>query len=130
MYFSCSRINNFTIFTTVSMIIPCWSKFFLIRLFNPIRLLSTIDVNIEFVPLSTSVFLRHKCQLSIVSDKIINNSDNFRIKSLSFSGKKCNFTCYLFSVFTLFYLILKNMSNNVGKFRFLCYIWHLWRLDN
>ena len=32
---------------------------------------------------------------------------------------KCNFICYLFSVFILFYLILENMSANVRKFRFL-----------
>jgi len=28
--------------------------------------------------------------------------------------------CFLFSVFTLLYLILKNMSTNVNKFRFPC----------
>jgi len=32
--------------------------------------------------------------------------------------------CSLVSVFTLFYLILENMSTNVRKFRFPCYIWH------
>ena len=40
---------------------------------------------------------------------------------------KCNFMCSLISVFTLFYLILENMSTNVRKFIFPCYIWHLWR---
>ena len=50
-------------------------------------LLSTIDGNEYLHTLSTAVFLHHKCQLSTVSDKIINNSDNFRIKSLSYSEK-------------------------------------------
>jgi len=50
--------------------------------------------------------------LVFVSDKIINNSDNFGIKWL-FYGK-------IFSVFTLFYLILENMSTNVRKFLFPC----------
>ena len=31
----------------------------------------------------------------------------------------------LFSVFTLFYLVLENMSINVRKFSFSCYIGHL-----
>jgi len=35
--------------------------------------------------------------------------------------------CSLFSVFALFYWILENMSTNVRKFSFPCYIWHLWR---
>ena len=35
--------------------------------------------------------------------------------------------CSLFSVFTLFYLILENMSNNVRNFVLLVIIWHLWR---
>ena len=35
--------------------------------------------------------------------------------------------CSLVSVFTLFYLILENMSTNVRQFRFPCYIWHSWR---
>ena len=35
--------------------------------------------------------------------------------------------CSLVSVFTLFYLMLENMSTNVRQFRFPCYIWHLWR---
>ena len=47
---------------------------------------STIDGNVEFVPLSTAVFLRYKCQLSFLFDKIINISDNFRIKCLSNSN--------------------------------------------
>ena len=40
--------------------------------------------------------------LIFVSDNIINNSDNFRIKCLSYSKFKCNFMCSLVSVFTLF----------------------------
>ena len=70
-------------------------------------------------------------------DKIINNSDNLRIKCLSYS-KISAILCVPFFVFTLFlfnlrkhvnnlYLILENMSTNVRKFRFPCYIWHLWR---
>ena len=59
--------------------------------------------------------------LVFVSDTIINNSDILRIKGISYK-KKCNFMCSLFSVFTLFYLILVNMSTNVRKFHFPCYI--------
>jgi len=33
--------------------------------------------------------------------------------------------CSLVSVFTLFYFILGNMSTNLRKFRFPCYIWYL-----
>ena len=50
------------------------------------------------------------CQLSFVSDKIINNSDNFRIKWLSYS-KISAIICVLYFLFLLFfYFILKNMS--------------------
>ena len=56
--------------------------------------------------------------LVFVSDKIIKNSDNFKIKCLSYS-KKFNFMCSLVSVFLLFYLIYENMSTNVRQFRFL-----------
>ena len=57
--------------------------------------------------------------LVFVSDKIINNSYNFKTKSLSYKKNKCNFMCSLFSGFTLFYLILENMSTNVRKFHFI-----------
>ena len=74
--------------------------------------------------LSTAVFLHHKCQLSIVSDKIINNSDNFRIKSLSDSEIGA-IMCYLFSVFSFSYLILKKMSTFKRNFRFPCLLLYL-----
>ena len=94
--------------------------------FYPNRLLSTIDGNVVFVLSQYSCILTSQVLTQYVSHKIIDNIDNFRIKSLS-QWKRCNFMCCLFSVFTLFYLILKNMSNNGRKFRFPCYIWHLWR---
>ena len=56
------------------------------------RLLSAIDGNVVFV---------HKCQLIIVSDKIINNSDNFRIIESYLTVKKVQFYVKLFSVLTL-----------------------------
>jgi len=55
--------------------------------------------------------------LVFVSNKIINNSDDFRIKCLPYSK-----IIAMFSVLALFYLILENMSTNVRKFRFPCYI--------
>ena len=58
-----------------------------------------------------------RVNLVFVSDKIINNCDNFKIKFLSYS-KISAIVYVIFSVFTLFYLILKNMSTNVKKFLF------------
>ena len=49
-----------------------------------------------------------------LSDKIINNSDKFRTKSLSYSKSKFNF---MPSLFYTFYFILENMATNVRKFR-------------
>ena len=51
---------------------------------------------------STAEFLHHKCQLSFESDKIINISDNFRIKSLSYSEKGAILCLNYFLFFTLF----------------------------
>ena len=66
---------------------------------------STIDGNVEFLTLSVQLYSDVTSVNSVfVSDKIINNSDNIRIKCLSFNNPS-------FSVFTLFYLILENMSN-------------------
>ena len=48
--------------------------------------------------------------LVFVFDKIINSIDNFTVKKVQFF--------VLFSVFKLFYLILKNMSTDVRKFYF------------
>ena len=59
--------------------------------------------------LSTTGFLRHKCQLSIVSDKIINNDDNFRIKSLSYSEKGA-ILCF---IYFLFYTFSFNLEKHV-----------------
>ena len=69
---------------------------------------SKIYGNVEFVHSSdvTSV------NLVFVSDKIINNSDHFRIKCLSYSKISAILCFFLFSVFTLFYLILENMLTN------------------
>ena len=68
---------------------------------------STIDGNIVFV----------QCTLSSVNSVFVTNSDNFRIMCLSY----CKINAILFSVFTLFYLILENMSTNVRKFRFVIF---------
>ena len=57
--------------------------------------------------LSTAVFLHHKCQLSIVSDKIINNSDNFIIKSLFYSKKGANLCLIYFLVCTFLFNLEK-----------------------
>ena len=46
-----------------------------------------------------------------MSDKIVNDSDNFKRKSLSYSKISGIISCSFFSVFTLFYLILENMSS-------------------
>ena len=70
----------------------------------------TIDGNVEFVHSQYTVFLRHKCQQLYVSDKIINNSDISAI------------LCSLFSVFTLFYLIMEIMSTNGRKCCLPCYL--------
>ena len=42
--------------------------------------------------------------LVFVSDKIINNSDNFRIKCLSSSNKKCSFMVYFYCLFLHFFI--------------------------
>ena len=68
-------------------------------------LLSTIDGNVVFVHSQYSCIL----QLSFVSDKIISNHDNFRIKSLSYS-KKCNFMVLLIFCF---YTFLRNLKKHV-----------------
>ena len=75
----------------------------------PNRLLSTIDGNVVFVHSQYSCILHHKCQFSFVSDKIINNSDNFRIKSLSFSEKGAIF-CVIYFLFLHF---LFNLEKHV-----------------
>ena len=46
------------------------------------------------------------CNSVFVSDNIINNSDSFRIKSLSYSAKVQLFVLFIFC-FYIFYLILK-----------------------
>ena len=67
---------------------------------------SIIDGNVEFA--------HSQYNLVFVSDKIINDSDNFKIKCLF----------YVFFIF-LIYTILFNLGKHVnlcGKFRFPCYI--------
>jgi len=46
---------------------------------------STIDGNVKFVHFQYTVFWRHTCQQIYVTDKVNNNSDDFRIKFLSYS---------------------------------------------
>ena len=71
-----------------------------------------------------------------MSDKIINNIDNFRVKSISYSEKGTIFVIFIFCSY-IFSLILKNMSNDVRKYRFLgifdtCIVVYNWSisLDN
>ena len=99
------------------------------------RFLAELDSKVRLYFDVTSV------KLVFVSDKIDNVNNNFRINWLSY-GKISAILCVLllflfvlcclikylrrrsiFSVFTLFYLILENMSNNVRKFWFPCYIY-------
>ena len=84
---------------------------------------STINGNVEFVHLVQLYFHVTSVNSVFVSDKIINNYDNFRIKSLSYSEISA-ILCSVFSVLTFFSLILEYMSTNVRKFRFSLYIWH------
>ena len=64
--------------------------------------LNCSTVQIEFYTLSVHLYSYvTSVNLVFVSNKIINNSDNFRIKE-----NECSFVCSLFSVFTLFYLII------------------------
>ena len=80
------------------------------------RLLSTIDGNAVFVHsqysciLTLQVSTQFLCPTKLLSIVII-------FEELILQWKRCNFMSYLFSVFTLFYSILKDMSNNVRKFR-------------
>ena len=80
---------------------------------------STIDGNVEFVHLVQLYFHVTSVNSVFVSDKVINNYDNFRIKSLSYSEISA-ILCSVFSVLTFFSLILENMSTNVRNFVFLC----------
>ena len=52
-----------------------------------------------------------------VSDKIINNSENFRIKYLS-----CNKKVHFYYFIMCYYLILENIATNFRTFRLPCYI--------
>ena len=72
---------------------------------------STIDGNVEFV------HSQHSCILtSQVSTQFLCPT------KLLIIVNKCNFVFSLFSVFKLFYLTLENMSTDVRKFHFPCYI--------
>ena len=73
--------------------------------------------------LSTAVFLRHKCQLDFVSDKIINNSDHFGIKCLSYF-KTSAILCVLYFLFLHFFIWSGKICQQMWKqFSFYCYIW-------
>ena len=54
-----------------------------------------------------------------------NIPDNFRKKGLYYS--EISAILYLLYFLSTFYLILENISTNVRKFSFTCYIWNLWR---
>ena len=76
---------------------------------------STIDGNIEFVQLYS--YLRSVISV-FASAKIINDSENFRIKCLSYS-KIIAILCVLYFLFYTFYLNLENMLTKVRNFVFL-----------
>ena len=78
----------------------------------------TIDGNEEFVHSQLYSYVTSVVNLVFVSDKIINNSDNFGIQSFS-CGIISAILCSLFSVFKLLYLIFGNISTNIGNFVFL-----------
>ena len=81
---------------------------------------STIDGNVVFVHsqysciLTSQVSTQFLCPTKLLLIVMI--------KCLSYSA----ILCFFIFCFAL-YLILKNMSTNVRKFHFPCYIWHLWR---
>ena len=68
---------------------------------------SKIDNNVEFVHSQLYSYVTSVVNLVFVSDKIINNSDNFGIQSFS-CGHISAILCSLFSVFKLLYLIFGN----------------------
>ena len=60
-----------------------------------------------------------------VSDNIINNSNNYRRKCVSYS-KTSEILCVLYFLFLHFlYNLGKHVKTNLRKFRFPCYIWHI-----
>ena len=85
------------------------------------QILVTIDGKVEFVHSVPPYSYVTSVNLVFVSQNII---DYFEIKFLSY-GKMLEILCSLFSVLTRFYLILENMSTNVRKFRFPCYICYI-----
>ena len=92
---------------------------------------STIDGNVEFVHSVQLFSYVTSVNLVFVSDKINNNSDNFWEKCFILQENKCNLMCSLFSVFTLFYLILENSKLMWANFAFLdifdtCDVVHNW----
>ena len=79
---------------------------------------STIDGNVEFAHSHYSCILTSQVSTYFLSDKIINNSDNFRIKCLSHS-KISAILCVFYFLFYTFYLNLENMLTKVRNFVFL-----------
>ena len=79
---------------------------------------STKDGTVEFVH-SVQLYSDVTSVNSVfVSDKIINNCDNFRIKCLTYRKTSVEFYVFFIVCFNTFYLILEIMSTNVRKFRF------------
>ena len=96
---------------------------------------STIDDNVEFVHSQYSCILSSQVSIQLysvvisvnsvfVSNKIIINSDNLRVKCLSYS----KISAILFVLYFLFWhFFIWSWKTCQLKFRFPCYIWHLWR---
>ena len=78
---------------------------------------STMDSNVHTqysCTLTSQVSAQFLCPTKLLIIVIILEKSAYLQKS------KCNFMCSLFFVFTLFYLILENISTNVRQFCFPC----------
>ena len=83
----------------------------------PNILISTIDGNIVFVHSQYSCILTSQVLTQIVSDKIIDISDNFGIKSLSYSEKGAIF-CVIYFLFLHFLFNLEKHVKLCDKISF------------
>ena len=83
---------------------------------------STTDGNVEFVHSQYSCILTSQVSTQYLCPTKLSKVVIILELSAYLTEKKCNFMCSLLSVFTLFYLILENMTTNVRNFRFSCYI--------
>ena len=86
----------------------------------------TIDGNVEFVHSQYICILSSQVSIQFfLSDKIIKNSDNFRIKCLSYSKIRA-ILCVIFSVF---YTFLFNIGKHVNKYEKISFFLLYWTLE-